>query len=481
MSLNCPKCGAPLEPRAVAEGVSAEACFHCFGVFYDLAELRVPVELAQLAPAKLSCPKDGRPMSSGKAYGGAIALEQCSHCGGVWFDRGEIQKLRELSGTEDVVGLGGAERPAASGPEPRGPLFIPPIPVFGGSTARPAPRPPAPAAPAAGPLPVPTPEFPTRSPEPLDSAHEPNPDQRRAPVVRYQDRDYKHFQTSFPTVTYVLGEFNWKVAVGDTGKARDFVSPPFVLSQDVSAQDSTWSHGEYLEPREVWGAFGLPGNPPLRHGVNLAQVNPHAAARRATGLWFGLYAAAAVLLYAALAALAQNKVVFSAQYAYSPPAPAPAVVETLGRPNEAAFVTPEFELTGKGNARVRTSTNLDNQWLSLGLALINADTDIALDFDRELSHYHGVEDGEAWSEGSRDDRVFLPKVPAGRYYLRVEPESPGSVSYGVEVSRDVPQLRWLFCALGLLLAPVLWSWARHWNFEKSRWAESDHPLVEEGD
>src|SRR5206468_2969474 len=84
----------------------------------------------------------------------------------------------------------------------------------------------------------------------------------------------------------------------------------------------------------------------------------------------------------------------------------------------------------------------------------------------------------AWSEGKRSDEATLPSVPAGRYYLRIEPEGPaGTISYSVKVYRDVP--RWSFFWLGLIalvLPPGFLFWRRR-LFEIQRWSESDHPIV----
>jgi hypothetical protein len=72
----------------------------------------------------------------------------------------------------------------------------------------------------------------------------------------------------------------------------------------------------------------------------------------------------------------------------------------------------------------------------------------------------------------------LPSIPAGRYYLRIEPEadtSLGMIGYTVTVTRDVPVLGiYLLAFAALLLPALLISW-RTYNFEQMRWAESDHP------
>jgi hypothetical protein len=94
-----------------------------------------------------------------------------------------------------------------------------------------------------------------------------------------------------------------------------------------------------------------------------------------------------------------------------------------------------------------------------------------------VSYYHGVEDGEAWTEGASTDAVTLPSVPPGRYFLRIETEgdrTPSPVRYRVRVVRDVSTSLWFLVALVLIaLPPILATW-RAFKFEHRRWQESDH-------
>jgi hypothetical protein len=116
------------------------------------------------------------------------------------------------------------------------------------------------------------------------------------------------------------------------------------------------------------------------------------------------------------------------------------------------------------------------------MALIDADTDQAFDFGRELSYYHGYEDGESWSEGAPYETFYVPSVPPGRYYLRVEPETDcPQLNLHVVVRRDVPLARLPLIAMILLLIPAAWAGMRSNAFEGTRWMESDHPRVSSGD
>ncbi|MBI4346177.1 MAG: DUF4178 domain-containing protein [Elusimicrobia bacterium] len=457
--LRCPKCSCPLDEIRLPERVTVESCPHCYGVFYDRGELALALELSGAADTQWSCPKCERPLRTGR-YRDALELEECTACGGLWFDAGEVAKLRKASGVEGLVKGEGA----AAGPAP--PL-LPPAAVeaftrkleeqrralHGEARSN------APAAAAA--------QTERAFPEIPDGGSADNPDESADPVATYEGRRYRHFQTSQPVVTYVVGEFPWKVKVGEKSRARDFVCPPHLLSQEVTGKDSVWTHGRYLEPEEVWAAFKLPGSPPARVGVAPAQPNPYEASWAGLTAAFFALAAAAVGLAIAIALQASGETVFERSFSYDPAAV------------EKSVVTEVFELRGHtANVEVALNTSLNNQWAYFSLALINADTDVALDFGRDVAYYQGSEDGEAWSEGSQVDVAYLPRVPSGRYYLRIEPEtdaSTGPFGFTLRLRRDVARASFAVVALILLALPVLWFWWRRNTFEQSRWVESDHP------
>jgi hypothetical protein len=68
-------------------------------------------------------------------------------------------------------------------------------------------------------------------------------------------------------------------------------------------------------------------------------------------------------------------------------------------------------------------------------------------------------------------------VPPGRYYLRVEPETPDStfpLLYRLTLRRDVPVPTFFVLAfLALLIPPIVMHW-RTAAFEGRRWMESDY-------
>lgn len=292
--------------------------------------------------------------------------------------------------------------------------------------------------------------------------------------VNYLGEVYRHFQTSDANTNYVLGEFPWQVRVGEHATVTDYVKPPRVLSSEKSANEVTWSLGEYMYGADIWKSFNLPGRPPEAFGVYENQPSP--ISENVKGIWSAFLAFALLLLFLMAGFdFASNKTtVFDSSYRLN-----------AGEPKgEASFVTDVFELGGRtSNVQITTSASVDNSWIYLNYALINQDSGQAWDFGREVSYYHGYDSDGSWTEGSRRDTVVIPSIPAGHYYLRIEPEVDARhppISYSVQVKRDVPVLGFFGIAfLALLLPAIAITW-RSMNFERMRWAESDHPPIRIG-
>lgn len=287
-------------------------------------------------------------------------------------------------------------------------------------------------------------------------------------AVRVEGRTYLHFQRAMATTSYVLGEFPWRAHVGETAQVDDFVSPPLVVSAETTEQEVVWSRGDYRTGAEIWKAFSLPGRPSQAIGVYENQPSPYSGRIGSlwrTWLWLLVALAGLMFLFTVTAGY---RPAFEHDYVFSP-----------GAKIEPSFVTPVFDLTGHtSGVRVDINTDLDNSWAYFNLALINDTDGHAYDFGREVSYYHGVDGGESWSEGSRKASATVPSVPAGRYYLRIEPElnekQTADLRYDIAVHRGAPS--WGLFALALLLIsiPPIIGTIRRASFEATRWRESDY-------
>jgi len=303
------------------------------------------------------------------------------------------------------------------------------------------------------------------------------------PAVLFEGHVFKHFSGAEAETSFVLGEFPWRVKVGEKVVADDFVYPPLVLSAETTQDEVTWSRGEYTAGGEIWKAFGLPGQPPPARGTYLNQPSPYAG--KTGGMWgtFGWMLVMLIALAIFFAVFSQNRQVFDGHYRFS-----------TGDKREPSFVTPVFELPGRtAGLELTVHTNVINNWVYFNFALINEDTGTAFDFGREVSYYAGTDSDGAWSEGGQTSTAYIPAVPPGHYYLRVEPEVDtnsgqtrtrtgwvNSVSYEITLRHDVPNYSWFWIAALLLLIPPIIYTIRSHAFEAKRWMDSDYPPIKGG-
>jgi hypothetical protein len=273
----------------------------------------------------------------------------------------------------------------------------------------------------------------------------------------YKDRKYKFLTDGEAEVLFVLGEFYWRVKVGDTAKTRDLVAPPYMLSVEYERDGMIWSLGEYVEPNRVEAAFGGPPKPKIsRVGVGANQPNRyHENFRRLLPIWI-ISMVVTIAIFFAYGATAPDLKVHDGIYAF---------------PNAVDVVSPPFEIgNGINNVEVDLMANsgLDNHWVEFSGVLHNLETNENYEFTVGAEYYHGVTDGESWSEGSSYGDATLNEVPAGKYEMVVASESDSAGSVTLTVRRGVPiYTNTLIVLILLSIVPVLLK-VLDKNFEKRR-------------
>lgn len=95
--------------------------------------------------------------------------------------------------------------------------------------------------------------------------------------VTYREMTFRVFQRAVATVRNVQGEFYWKVSVGETVEAEDYISPPYMLSVESTGdtranREVNVSLGTYVPAEEIAAAFKLPA---LSAGFGVAPNQPN--------------------------------------------------------------------------------------------------------------------------------------------------------------------------------------------------------------
>lgn len=283
---------------------------------------------------------------------------------------------------------------------------------------------------------------------------------------KYGSDTFKHFSTYQACVIQVAGEFTWRVARNDVAELVDYIAPPLMLSCERTNTEISWSSCRYIEPSIVQKAFKLPALPePV--GVYANQPSPweekHRGASRSFW-WLTLFVLVVQLVMVFGVGgrnLVDQNIFFNPQ-----------------NPDE-AYTSPVFELKSDGNkVAVKSNAGLSNNWISLNMALINKTNGTAWPAVREISHYHGVDGGESWSEGSNEDKVVFVDIPAGQYILTIDPELSPETQSPIRLTLQVVTAtpgwsNYVIIMIFLAIFPI-YTRLRRTGFETSRWAESDY-------
>lgn len=290
------------------------------------------------------------------------------------------------------------------------------------------------------------------------------PASRKQTSFKFDGRGFQLFNRGRAEVTYVLGEFYWKVRVGENVATADYVCAPTMLSREISAKEVSWSRAEYLEPDSVWAAFQVKAPQPRRVGIYGNQPNYRIAShKKVCALFWTLFLLASAVQFwfvgrtGSLSVMKQD------------------LTYTAGQ--EETVTSAPFQLTAPGRTLyLRHATNLDNNWLSLNTLLVEKDSGATYQATEEISYYHGVDDGESWSEGNSTDEVVFRDIPAGNYYLAVDYElgkdKPDNVSDSIEMIQDPSNWsNYLLLVVFLMIFPLVSRWRRN-QFETERWEES---------
>lgn len=283
----------------------------------------------------------------------------------------------------------------------------------------------------------------------------------------FRGTKFKLFQKGDAAVTFVTGEFYWKVSIGEVVQTADYIAPPDMLSREITTsregEEVNWSQGSYVPVAEIEKAFSVSG---LRGPWGIAPNQPFGY--KSIYMTWGWLCLAAGILACLFIMASPNQKVYSKSFVLQP---------FESEDKSQVFFSEPITVEARRNIEVRVEAGLNNTYLAVEGDLVNDETYQVTAFFVPLESYSGVEDGEAWSEGGPSNYAMLSAVPGGSYTLRLEVHGePQKAPYmfNVTVRQGVPRwlnVLWLFLLLSLIPLGVL---LYHWSFEYQRWKDSDY-------
>jgi hypothetical protein len=303
--------------------------------------------------------------------------------------------------------------------------------------------------------------------------------------ARYKGFDFRLFQAGTATVRGVIGECYWKVAIGEKAYAQDFIKPPYMLSSESSqagtTQEINWSFGKYLTPAEVQKAFNLEKPLPAPKGVAPNQPFLYSGIYKYGLLFFGLLCLLGLVMLIVSPSRKVYEQTFTLRNLATPPVVQPGQANPALERYE-VFFTDKFELKSRRNVKVTVSCPQLNGWLAAEGDLVEDATGKVQPFFIPLTHYAGVEDGEAWTEGENEKSEYLSAQPGGTYSVKLEVEKEQAALSGPLILRieqgSASGFTWFLTLIAVGALPIGVG-VYHLIFNSTRWSNSSIEPPEE--
>ncbi|WP_343613187.1 DUF4178 domain-containing protein [Flavobacterium sp.] len=282
-------------------------------------------------------------------------------------------------------------------------------------------------------------------------------------TLEYNDEDYDIFEFSNAEIINAQGFFDFELPVNQIIYLVEYIKPPFIISVERMNKVETAFHGEYIEKAAIKKAF-----PnillPFQFGVNMIQ--PYR---------FNVKDTAIIFCFATLLIITANWYIYKDQFEQF------VFSKTLSfnEFDNKEITSDAFVLKG-GSAplTIKVSTDVDNSWANLNVALINEETNDEIYANKDIEYYHGYSDGESWSEGNNSEEFNICGVKEGKYHLLITPmkapEDHTNAEMRVNVVWNEPSSRnvWLVI-IGLIVVYLIIRFFNY-NFEKERWSDSSY-------
>jgi len=228
-----------------------------------------------------------------------------------------------------------------------------------------------------------------------------------ANAMQLDDQSYARFGDTYPVrVTFVVGEFYWRVAVGETVDETDFVRPGTMLSCEAYQTERTWTRLDLLDWGVAEAAFGIPAR--RREYSHPAPHEPSPYKRQLReALVVGVIALLVLFVVSGIGGREQ----------------------VIGQvTTDAVLDGPEKTVVIRGldlpSARSRVVVDadagaIDNAWVDLDYSLTDEKTQDSVDTYGLAEHYSGSDSDGSWTEGDPRPEVSLSSIPGGKYDLVV--------------------------------------------------------------
>lgn len=220
-------------------------------------------------------------------------------------------------------------------------------------------------------------------------------------ILEFGSLNLRRYETTECHIHAALGFFENKLDFG-LSTYKEYVNGTQMISEEKSKDGTQYFSGKHISKYKVKKAFGI-NNLPNYSGIGIVQPF-YVNVKQAINI-MAVSALIICLIQLYVVATRTNASVFEQEIYFA---------DVLDK----EMVSKSFELSG-GSAplKVEVSSNVDNSWANVGLGLVNEKTNEIVFASKDIEEYHGYEDGESWSEGSKNESFNFCGVAPGKYHF----------------------------------------------------------------
>lgn len=222
--------------------------------------------------------------------------------------------------------------------------------------------------------------------------------------------EYTFYSSYYQKTIAADGEFPYDVVDAARRLSREYVSPPHIFTVEKWGGKSTFFQGRYVQPSRVSKAFDDKSLLiPAREGVGSCQP-------------FYLGINYKTFNNLSLAFFLLTLPVYFLSWLMHPRTPLAHVAITLVDSSRSGdVVSPSFKVSGTRPSVVRVdcNSNVLDDWIEGQVVMVNEQTGVERSCVVGIEYYHGVADGESWSESSNSSPIYLDQVEPGTYHFEL--------------------------------------------------------------
>jgi hypothetical protein len=247
-------------------------------------------------------------------------------------------------------------------------------------------------------------------------------------------QDWQGIRRYAAQVMQAVGEFPWRVAIGETVAVREYKNGGRLLVCEANGEEQSWSQLTAQPHGRIEALFGL--------AERQAPPVPLPPVRSLWPLHLGMAMAAMLALLLIDATVPREAYLASTRLLV--PIDGATTSATLG-----PFTLPDGP--HRVAIRVADSDRLENQWIDLDYELVDRRSQASYPVAAVAEYYRGVDGEGAWAEGDSRPQTTMASIPGGTYDLVIEatgrswqpanprfasPSGPAEQLVEIAISRD---------------------------------------------